>query len=320
MLIPSLLVVLVLSAGSSSVAAEAPAVRAEKLAMSFSRIRSHLESLRAEAALVSDPTRKSDLLEVLDRPVFQIVKLRRAQEQEIVTKLRKAGLIDAAWTGPLFPAREPMRFVAAPGGPGVSHHVYPGGLVYHTLFNLKTGLAYIANYRDLYGVTLDSDLVRMTAIWHDMAKTYSIAWDADGSATPGETQIAATGAHHIYGIAEALIRGWSPGAIVALASAHSPPVPGKDEQSLIDFLKAGAIVSGKSFEAAGLNADGSALAALPSLEAFINHLDDHDYILSSLTQKQVTSETPGTAWERHRILAKDGDIAIYPASRAPHGR
>jgi hypothetical protein len=199
-----------------------------------------------------------------------------------------------------------MPFLAATAG---GHHTYPGGLVDHTLFNLRSGLALAADYAHTYGIQLDEDLVRAAAIRHDAAKTWTIRWNDDGTLAR-EGQIAGTGAHHILGVAEMLARGWPARAVVSLASAHSPPHPGDELAALLRYLRAAAIIAGKTYAEAGLSEDGKSLAEPAPIEAFVNHLSDHDYVLTETTAQAAAGE-PADRWARAAELAREPDVVRY---------
>jgi len=308
----------ILALPGTSHASTAADTRATEVAAKQPRIQAILKSLKAEASSIRDAKRRQEALVALDKPVFAVVAGRRASESEIVSKLQAAELLDLGFTGPLFPKHEPMPFIAAPGGKWNAHHSYPGGLVYHTSFNLRTGLALADNYARVYGVQPSRDMIRLAAIWHDAAKPMTFSWNDDGSLNREEERIAGTGAHHIWAVAEAVYRGLPRDLIVAIASAHGAPSPGSGLEDLLKFLRAGSIIAGKPFEDAGLSADGSRLASLPPMEAFINRIDDHDYVFTDVSLPNVAEAVDrvlgatGDFWKRNEILARDGDVALYP--------
>jgi hypothetical protein len=294
--------------------ADDPAVHAEKIARAQPRVRRNWEELRRQANRVSDPALRKLLVGILDRPELRVVAARRAQEKAIAGRLAALGLWDEK-NGPLFPTGSAMAFVAAAGSPWHGHHAYPGGLVYHTLFNLRSGLSYAANYLAVYGVRANLDWIRAAAIWHDSAKPLVLPWNPDGSLPPSEPLLAGTPAHHIWGLAEALYRKLDPRLIVAIASAHTAPAPEADRAQVAGYLRAAAILAGTAFPEAGLNADGQDLAGPPPIEAFITHFDDGDFpftIYSCQAAAKKAEPAPGgDYWARDARLAADGDIALY---------
>jgi hypothetical protein len=187
-------------------------------------------------------------------------------------------------------------------------------LVDHELFNLRAGLALSGAYYQTYGLHLDEDLLRSVALMHDMAKTATLHWRDDGSLPIAEPMVAGTPLHHILGVAEALLRDWPAPWVVALASCHSPPHPGPD-------LKAAAIIAGAPYERAGLDSLGRALARPAPIEAFVSHIDDHDFVLTETSIRAVEKSLPQPAartggpdhWTRDAALARDGDLLPYQA-------
>ena len=288
--------------------------KAEAMALAQPRVRSQYDALKEEAGRIKDPLRRKELEEMLGRPAFRVLARRKNDEAAIVAALKAAGLLEDSVRS-LFPAVPAMAFVAAPGGVWKGHHSYPGGLVDHTLFNVRAGLALAAVYRQTYGLTPDDDAIRAAALMHDMGKTETLRWNADGSLPEAEAQVAATGLHHILAVSEAIERGWPPALVVCVAAAHSPPHPGPDLDKLLGYLKAAAVISGASNAAAGLSPDGKSLAAPAPLEAFITHLDDHDWVLTETSIRAADASMGARGitenWKRDEFLAAHGDLALY---------
>jgi hypothetical protein len=254
---------------------------------------------------------RRQLLELLDGPRLRVLE-RRSAEADVLAQLKGAGLADASLQT-LFPGSA-MAFVAAPGGVWHGHHCYPGGLADHTLFNLRSGLGMAAAYRLTYGVAVDDDMVRAAAIMHDAAKTVTLHWKEDGTLPATEPMVAGTGLHHILAVAEALVRGWPPRLVVSVAAAHSPPKPGPDLDKLIGYLRAAALIAGKTPAQAGLSDDGKSLSFAPGLEVFISYLDDHDSVVTETTIKTVDGRLgPVDPWSRDEALSRTSDLARYSA-------
>jgi hypothetical protein len=298
---------LALSANAAS-----PTERAEAIARAQPRVSAQFSALKNEAQAVKDRALRRELLGLLKGPRLEIFA-RRPQEAAIMAQLKAAGLLDPA-AAKLFPDGA-MPFIAAPGGVWLGHHSYPGGLVDHTLFNLRSGLGLAAAYRRTYKIEIDEDAVRAAAIMHDMGKTAALPWNADGTLPAVEMQVAGTGLHHIISISEALARGWPSRLVVCVASAHSPPLPGPDLDKLVSYLRAAAIISGKPNAAAGLTEDGKALAAPAPIEAFITHIDDHDYVLTEPAAKAASAKlAKKDPWSLDEARAKTSDVSLYVRS------
>lgn len=307
------MIILLLSLLPRPARAASPDERAAAIARAEPRVAAQFAALKAEARAVRDPALRRELLELLDGPRLLVLE-RRAREADALASLKAAGLVDAAATSLLPASATP--FVAAPAGVWRGHHSYPGGLVDHTLFNVRSGLGLAAAYRKTYGIAVDEDAVRAAAILHDAAKTATLRWNEDGTLPAAEPQVAGTGLHHVLGVAEALLRGWPPRLVVSVAAAHSPPKPGAERDQLLGYLRAAAIVAGAANAAAGLTDDGKALAAPAPLEAFITHLDDHDWVLTETTIRAADAALDGVKpWERDALLSRASDVARYAGGK-----
>jgi hypothetical protein len=269
-------------------------------------VQTHFKDLLKEAGKIKDKKMREDALAILNHPELRVVKDRRPFEADVKKTLVAAKLIDEK--SEVFPQTDSMPFMAAPGSSWRLHHCYPGGLVFHTLTNLKSALALAKTYHEVYGFQLDLDALRLAPIWHDYAKTMTIQWNEDGTTNSDEGTIAGTGRHHILGIAEAIYRNYPPGFVVILASAHSPATPHQGLEQLIGYLKAAAIIAGKPFDQAGLNPAGDALAFPAPIESFVHHLSDHDWVVTQVSQEK---QGPPFGWDQDAKLSRTGDLKLY---------
>ena len=223
-------------------------------------------------------------------------------------------------------------FWAAPGSGDGSHHAYPGGLAMHESFNAQTAVALASTY-DLHyfngRATVSRDTVIAAALYHDIMKTVVFGWNDDGTLYD-ELTIAGTGAHHILSGAEAIARGHDARFVTTLLSAHAAPSLG-DETKVVAWCRAAAIVARVDPVAFGLvRRDGTAyvLGTDPvPLEAFINYLSDHDYVLSVHAMHVVSARlqarwsrvsaltrlAPTFAWYRAMVLARTTALSLYDA-------
>ena len=228
-------------------------------------------------------------------------------------------------------------FWCAPGSNDGSHHAYPGGLAVHESFNAAMAEQFASTYDRHYfdgRPTVSRDTVIAAALYHDIMKTVVFGWNDDGTLYD-ELTIAGTGAHHVLSGAEAIVRGHDPAFITTLLSAHAAPSLG-DEAKVVAWCRAASIVARIDPVAYGLlRRDGSAytLAADPvPLEAFVNHLSDHDYVVSVHAMHVVSARlqqrwsripelariAPTFAWYRAMILSRTTALALYDAL-ARHG-
>ena len=224
-------------------------------------------------------------------------------------------------------SQAPQPFWATAGSGQDSHHAYPGGLVLHELFNARAAVALAADYDRTYfgGVrTISRDTVVAAALYHDVMKTVVFQWNVDGRLSI-EPNIAGTGAHHVLSGAEAIARGHDARFVTVVLSAHAAPSLG-DETKVIAWATAAAMIAGVDpVEYGLLKRSGTAyvLAQPPPIEAFINNLSDHDYVLSVHAMHEVAPRldalmiskfrSDGTLWRRNGLLANTSAIRWYEA-------
>jgi len=318
---------LLLFAASTASAQEGNA-RAEAIAQTSPHAKAALAFIESQIAQLHDPALRSAVKAMVSNPAptFMARWPDAAARAKAHAALVKEGLLDPAHTPPeaLFPpladpAKAPQSFLAAPGGGTGGHHSYPGGLAEHTAFNLQSALDLEANYRQRYGITdLDHDLVIAAPILHDLMKAWCLQWKADGTELDQAT-IANTASHHIFILAEALHRGLSAELVVAVAAAHDPPHLA--EEKVAGFLRAAAILAGVDPQQRRLTARGA------SIEAEINHLADHDFVISEPIERTVldalgeAAGAPGMSaadrrWRALEAQARVPALAIYAALRA----
>lgn len=276
--------------------------RAEEIARQSKIVQSSFQFLRANALRISNPTLRKHVLALLDNPAPTFYRLSptRADKEKVFKELLARGFVkerdDRFPRSPprgiiegLFPTvddpnQAAQPFWSAPGSSYEGHHSYPGGLVIHEAFNLRSALALAANYRFQYpGLQINDDFVIAAPLWHDAMKAVVFQWNDDESEWP-ELTIAGTGAHHILGIAEALHRKLPPRLVAAIAAAHG--APGFERfGNIVDWIEAAALMAHVDPIAYGVlkKEEGSEKRQLPwpvSPEAAINNLSDADFVFS----------------------------------------
>jgi hypothetical protein len=292
------------------------------------------------AKSIGDRELRDSVLDLVrgSRPVYPQRHLTPAARTAVRDALARAGFVaaDAPLRGIFPPDTEPdattapQPFWAAPGSGDGSHHAYPGGLAMHESFNASLATSFAASYDAHYfggRPTVSRDIAIGAALYHDVMKTVVFAWNEDGTLLD-ELTIAGTGGHHVLSGAEAIARGRDPRFVTTLLSAHAAPSLG-DEAKVAAWCHAAAIVAGVDPVAYGLlRRDGAryVLAAEPApLEAFVNHLSDHDYVLSVHAAHVVTPRlqerwarvpslsalAPTLAWYRAAVLSRTTAIALY---------
>lgn len=300
--------------------------RAASLASASPFVRRQYGAALDLARSIADTTLRADIVDLLENPVpryaqhYATVESRTALRDALV----REGFVkpDAPVSGIFPPGTEHARIVqpfwSAPGSAIDSHHSYPGGLLVHELFNSRMAANFEQTYDALYfdgGKQVDRDAVIAAAFYHDIVKTAVFQYNEDGSLLP-ELDIAGTGGHHCLSGAEAIVRGRDARFVTVLLSAHAAPSLG-DESRVAQWCRASALIAGVDPIQFGLvkkTANGYALAALPSIEAFVNHLSDHDYVLSIPAVREVVprlQQINASPWFRHKVLSRTTAIALY---------
>ncbi len=220
-------------------------------------------------------------------------------------------------------------FWSAPGSDTNGHHSYPGGLCVHELFNARMGGEFSQTYGAQYFDSrhaVDRDLAIGAAFYHDIMKTVVFQYHEDGTFFD-ELPIGATGGHHCLSGAEAIVRGHDARFVTVLLAAHAAPSLG-DEAKVVTWCRAAAMIAGIDPVEYGLvrkTSDGYALAKPPPIEAFVNHLSDHDYVLSIYAAQAVrpalatvasrfgvsASDTSALNWWRLGVTSRASAIALY---------
>jgi hypothetical protein len=298
--------------------------------------------VEALANAIGDPDLKRSALDLIrgGKPAYALRYPSSQSRVAVRDALAREGYVaaDAPVRGIFPPDTEPEQiavpqpFWSAPGSSNGSHHAYPGGLAMHESFNATVAQGFATSYDQHYfggRPNVSRDVVVAAALHHDVMKTVVFAWKDDGTLLD-ELAIAGTGGHHVLSGAEAIARGLDPRFVTTLLSAHAAPSLG-DEAKVVAWCRAAAIVAGVDPVTYGLvHRDGAnwALAADPApLEAFVNHLSDHDYVLSVHAMHVVSARlaeryarirglaalAPTFAWYRAAILSRTTAIALYDA-------
>ena len=275
---------------------------------------------------MGDARMREDMLRVIEDPAPRYARKYPSADsrQALRDALAREGFVkpDAPVSG-IFPPRTDsggivQPFWSAPGSDLNSHHSYPGGLLVHELFNSTMAANFEHTYDAIYfdGAShVNRDVVIAAALYHDIMKTVVFQFNDDGSLL-GELSIGDTGGHHCLSGAEAIARGHDARFVTVLLSAHAAPSLG-DEQKVVTWCRASAMIAGIDPVEFGLvkkTADGYVLAALPPAETFVNHLSDHDYVLTIPAVREVVPRLHAidpSLWYRHEVLAKASAVALY---------
>lgn len=262
------------------------AANSELVQLSYQKIKDAVKTIQ-------DPSLARMTMDIVNNPVPTFMNNYQlpGSKRTVYNKLVAAGLLDSSKTSlenfmPPYNGSLPQPFYSAPGSGYASHHAYPGGLATHTAANLQISEGIYNTYTGLFNSDISHDIVIAAQALHDLAKPLVFQWNKDQSSLT-EYQIAGTGAHHIFSIAEVIYRGFPVEEIVAQSCAHTIP-SGKDEQVVVGYLKAAAIIAGKDAEKLGLVTSKGTITTPHKQEGYITSLGDHDFVLSGpACQKSV---------------------------------
>jgi hypothetical protein len=272
--------------------AQTPAARARAVATNLPfAYRAYLE-LRREAGAIGDPALRAAVEAQILAPWLPPEAWAYGHLEEARKRLADPALE--------LPPPKKGDFLAAPGGDCENgHHGYPGGLAVHTLSNLKAARGLAEDYRQIYDVDLHADQLSAAVLWHDSLKAATLPWRNNGSCGP-EPKIAGTPAHHVLGLAAAILRHLPPELLYVIAAAHSP-----DPKAICSWLEAASII-----------AEGNKMSCptRQTVEAFI-HFSEAQPTLTSLTWSRYVAKAP-KGWARYDALMQDGnDVLLF--SRSP---
>lgn len=244
------------------------------------------KKIQDSVATIQDNTLRRMTMEIIKNP--DPTFMRRFQmpgvKEKVYQQLLGLKLIDSAKTPldkflPPYKMQTPQPFYTAPGSGYASHHAYPGGLATHTAANLSISEGIYNAYINLFNSSISRDIIIAAQALHDLAKPLVFQWQNDQSCLK-EYTIAGTGAHHIFSIAEVIYRGFPAEEIVAQACAHQTPGNENEEQTVVGYLTAAAIIAGKDPQSIGVVTLQNTLPAPHKQEGYIVSLGDHDYVLS----------------------------------------
>ncbi len=275
--------------------AAAPAARAKDVAARLPIARTAMREVHLAAAAISDQSLRAAVEAMVMAPWFPRESYAVAHPAEAERILHEAGLLE----GPLQLPPERGTFQAACGG---AHQAYPGGLPVHAWAALLHARGLAESYQRVYGVKLRDDWLVAAALWHDAIKAATLPWHEDATCGP-EPRIAGAGAHHVLGIAAAMVRRLPDGLVLTIASSHAP-VYGDGASQVCGWLRAASIV-----------ANGRPLPALcptaAPAEAYAMNTADSDYPLTTTATTWYAERAP-KGWERFEAMIQDGnDVAAW---------
>ena len=275
--------------------AAAPAERAKDVAARLPIARSAMREVHLAAAAISDQPLRAAVEAMVMAPWLPPESYAVAHPAEAERMLQQAGLLEGRLELP------PQRgsFQAACGG---QHHAYPGGLSVHAWADVLNARGLAAAYQQVYGVKLRDDWLVAAALWHDALKAATLPWRDDATCGP-EPRIAGTGAHHVLGLAAAIVRRLPEGIVLTIASAHAPVFETGAKQ-VCGYLRAASIIANGKLPAAPCPA-----SAPP--EAYAMNTADSDDPLTTAAGSWYAERAP-KGWERFEAMIQDGsDVAAW---------
>jgi hypothetical protein len=269
-------------------------VRARQIAKQLPWAHDAMLELRREAGKIQDPALRAAAEAQLLAPWLPREAWARTHLDEARRRLGDPDLT--------LPAEDRGDFAAAPGGACEGgHHGYPGGLAVHALTGLLHARDLAGAYRHVYGLKLSQDQLALAAIWHDSMKAGTLPFRADGSCGR-EPSIAGAPAHHVLGLAAAILRHLPKDLVFVIGSAH-----GADLAQVCKWVRAASILA-KGEETA-------CIAKLPSEAYVIAASADADEPFATAAWAAYCAKAP-RGWERYEALREDGnDLAFYDRSR-----
>jgi len=256
------------------------------------------EYLMDKAKNVKDAKVRKIALEGLEGTRPKILELYpdEASKQRTLMKLLDAGYVKSDnTTSQLFPPDKGpdtviQNYKVSPGSGWMSHHAYPGGLIAHVATDLQTALGVYDAYEQMYGYSLNYELLVSAILLHDNQKPWVLQWKDDNSCLP-EINVAGTGDHHIMEIADAIHRGLDPDLVITIADSHEHPGWESSEKQVVGWIKAASIIAGVDPIKSGYLASNGETLPLPRRpEGFLVHLGDHDFVLTAPVCKWVAAE------------------------------
>lgn len=286
-------------------------------------VKSAFEFLLKTAKTITNASLRRATVEILQNPAPQLMELYPTDTEKERVKQR---LVAANYLKPsssydefLPPCKDTSHtvipFYAAPGSGYTSHHSYPGGLATHVAINVQAALGFFQAYKDVYGTSMNRDVVVAAQTLHDLHKPWVFQWQENGISR-AEYSIAGTGAHHVLSLAELIHRQFPAEVIIAQACAHNHPGTNNDEQEVVNWLNAAAILANQDAVSLGLlAADGKSLPQPRHAEGFITHLGDHDWVFTVPVAKWLIVKLGEIAQKEYHLTTADLETRKFYALR-----
>jgi hypothetical protein len=276
-----------------------PADRAGQVAGRLGIARDAMREIHLAAAAIRDPPLRAAVEAVVMAPWLPPEAYAVAHPAEAERLLREAGFLPGKLELP------PRRgsFQAACGG---ADQPYPGGLAVRSWTDLLNARGFGESYRRVHGVKLRDEWLVAAAVWHDALGAVTQPWRDDATCGP-EQPIAGAPAHHIYGLATAMLRHVPEELLLTIASAQPGALEG-GTKAVCDWLRAASIIADGKPPA-------SACPATFPIEAYAMSIAGADRVVTSTAWSWYAAHTPA-GWERFEALIQDGSaVAAWARAR-----
>ena len=279
--------------------AVSPADRAKDVAARLTIARDAMREIHRSAAAISDPALRSAVEAIVMAPWLPPEAYAVAHPAETERTLRAAGFLE----GKLEVPAQRGSFQTACSG---ADHPYPGGLAVHSWAGLLNARGIAESVQRVHGVKLRDEWLVAAAVWRDALEAATLPWRSDATCGP-EQRIAGAPAHHIYGIATAMLRHLPEGLLLTIASAQPGALDG-GTKTVCDWLRAASVIADGKEPAAPCPAN------VP-VEGYAMSIAGADRVLTSTAWSWYAAHTPG-GWERFEALIQDGsDVAAWARAR-----
>ena len=242
-----------------------------------------------------------------EQPAFlSLYKDKPDKRQQIYEQLQEKDYINPAITVDEFmPYTVNQPIWSASGSHYYGHHSHPGGLVLHTEENLRISLAMAKAHSKMFNLKFDNDIVVFAQVAHDLSKAWILEWLPDGSCL-SQYNIAHTGAHHIFGLAESIYHNSPPRAVFAQACTHVNPGNKKACEVICHFLLAACMIAEVDPVQYGLfDSQGKLTFDYKQMEFWFCYVGDHSVVFTVPSARRVIKNLKTLALEDYGFTQED---------------
>lgn len=285
----------------------------------------HQSYLEEQLNSITSESLRSKIGPMLFEPYPAFLELYGGQAglKELEQALAEAGFYDfkhsekvgVSLMPPLVRREEAQSFLESSGSGMNSHHNFPGGLAVHVSVNLKLALAAQQICEESYGYDLKRNMIVAAQLLHDCQKPYVLQWQNNGTIRP-QVNLARTGSHHIFGLAESIYQKLPAAVVVTQACAHNHVVTQYDENFIVEWLKCAAFLAQVDpIEYGLLEEDGKTLPLPRWQEYGLTHLGDHTWVVTLPATQWINPLMEEILQEEYDLSSREPESAAYYALR-----